>query len=271
VPEEPVTEEPVTQQPAGSPGEVAAGAREIVSDFGISVLASLDGGERPRPDDPRYDVARLVRRINSLIVGTPVEDAVLGSVAGELEAAVALLEKGAGPGRRPRVHPDAKGPPQDYFPTSPVIGFANPIAPPVEVVLAEGGLDGKVFFDYQYEGPPGCVHGGVIALVFDELLGAANISVNAPGMTGTLTIRYRKPTPILTDLRLEARFVSRDGRKIRTWGGMYDGDELTAEAEGIFIELPADRFFARMAKAADSVSRPPSGPGSHSPPEISKS
>jgi hypothetical protein len=29
---------------------------------------------------------------------------------------------------------------------------------------------------------------------------------------------------------------------------MYHGDELTAEAEGIFIELVADRFFAQMAK-----------------------
>jgi hypothetical protein len=67
-------------------------------------------------------------------------------------------------------------------------------------------------------------------------------------MTGTLTVRYRKPTPIRTDLRLVARYEGRDGRKIRTTGAMYHGDELTAEAEGIFIELVADRFFAQMAK-----------------------
>ena len=58
----------------------------------------------------------------------------------------------------------------------------------------------------QYEGPPGCVHGGVIALVFDELLGAANIAAGSPGMTGTLTIRYREPTPIRTEIRLESTF-----------------------------------------------------------------
>jgi acyl-coenzyme A thioesterase PaaI-like protein len=146
------------------------------------------------------------------------------------------------------VHPDPNGPAQDFFPTSPVIGFANPVAPPVEVETVEGGLNGRVFFDYQYEGPPGCVHGGIIALVFDELLGAANIASDSPGMTGTLTVRYRKPTPIRTDLRLIARFEGRDGRKIRTSGAMYHGDELTAEAEGIFIELVADRFFALISK-----------------------
>ncbi|MGO9342376.1 MAG: PaaI family thioesterase [Acidimicrobiales bacterium] len=218
-----------------------------VSDFGISGPPSGDDG-LPRDDDPRYELSGLVRRLNSLIVGAPLDDAAIGSATAKLEDVVAHLEGVAGQGRRPRVHPDPRGPAQDFFPTSPVIGFANPIAPPVEVEAVEGGLNGRVFFDYQYEGPPGCVHGGIIALVFDELLGAANIASNSPGMTGTLTVRYRKPTPIRTELRLEARFEGREGRKIRTTGAMYDGDELTAEAEGIFIELVADRFFAQMAR-----------------------
>jgi acyl-coenzyme A thioesterase PaaI-like protein len=242
--------QPEDKQPEDRGSDAEASGN--VSDFGISVPTSDDGWGRPRPDDPRYGLSKLLRRVNSLVVGAPVDDATLESATRQLEETVSVLESAAGPGRRPRVHPDTKGSPQDYFPTSPVIGFANPIAPPVELELTEDGLNGRVFFDYQYEGPPGCVHGGVIALVFDEMLGAVNISANSPGMTGTLTIRYRKPTPILTNLRLVARFMGRDGRKIRAWGGMYDGDVLTAEAEGIFIELVADRFFAKMAKLTDS-------------------
>ena len=38
------------------------------------------------------------------------------------------------------------------------------------------------------------------------VLGAAQTFSGAPGMTGTLTIRYRKPTPLHTDLRFEGRF-----------------------------------------------------------------
>ncbi len=53
-------------------------------------------------------------------------------------------------------------------------------------------------FDWAYEGPPTCVHGGVIAEVFDEVLGAANIVAGVRAMTGTLTVRYRKPTPLNT-------------------------------------------------------------------------
>ena len=230
-----------------------------VSDFGISVPVSNDDWG-PRTDDPRYDVSKLLRRVNALVVGSPIDDEALESAARQLEQTVEILESASGPGRRPRVHPDRKGSPQDYFPTSPVIGFANPIAPPVELELTDEGLMGRVFFDYQYEGPPGCVHGGIIALVFDELLGAVNIAANSPGMTGTLTIRYRKPTPILTELRLVARYLGREGRKIRASCEMYNGDELTAEAEGIFIELLADRFFAKMAKLTDSGSNPESSP-----------
>ena len=137
------------------------------------------------------------------------------------------------------------------------------------------GIDGgpseiraTAWFDYPYEGPPSCVHGGVIAATFDEILGAANMVSGNPGMTGTLTVRYRKPTPLRTDLRLEARFLERDGRKIRTWAGMYHGDVLTAEADGLFIEVmprqmlaiaernasgPDDGLLAAMRRGVDAM------------------
>ena len=35
-----------------------------------------------------------------------------------------------------------------------------------------------------YEGPPGYVHGGWVALTFDEILGMTNIASGHPGMTG---------------------------------------------------------------------------------------
>jgi acyl-coenzyme A thioesterase PaaI-like protein len=222
-----------------------------VSDQGVSGQMPQIGFGIARHDDPRYKVAGILRSINSLIVAAPMGDEALNAAADALEDVRINLESAAEPGRRPRVQPDPDGDAQDFFPTSPAIGLANPIASPVKVDKAPGGLRGRAWFDYQYEGPPGCVHGGVIALVFDELLGAANIAERSPGMTGTLTIRYRRPTPIRKDLTIVARFEGRDGRKIRAWGGIYDGEELTAEAEGIFIELSPDRFFSTLAKFAE--------------------
>lgn len=216
-----------------------------ISDFGISAGIPVRAGEAvrvPHAHDPRFELAAAVRRITSATVGAALDDADINKAAGSLVEIADRLEKKAGPRRRRRSQPNPAGHPQEFFPTSPVVGFANPVAPPVVVESAEGGLDGLAWFDYQYEGPPGCVHGGVIAMVFDEILGAANIAAGFPGMTGTLTIRYRKPTPLRSPLRVQARVEERQGRKTVTRGAIYHEDVLTAEAEGIFVQLVPERF-----------------------------
>jgi acyl-coenzyme A thioesterase PaaI-like protein len=227
-----------------------------VSDFGISAGGGVAGSGEARPraatHDARFDLADQLRRIASAMVALPIADDDITAATAAVKDVADELEAGAGPGRRLRAQPDPVGEPQEFFPASPVIGFANPVAPPVVVEAVDGELRGTANFDYQYEGPPTCVHGGVIAMVFDEMLGAANIVAGSPGMTGTLTITYRKPTPLRTPLRLEARFLNRDGRKIRTYGAIFNGDTLTAEAEGIFIELVPQRFLDFVTENSDS-------------------
>lgn len=227
-----------------------------VSDFGISGLPSDVEVEHPSPDDARFKVAGFIRRINSLVVGRPASDEALDTLAARLADVGSEFERSTGPGRRPRPQPDPSGPAQDFFTTSPAIGFANPVAPPVIIEKSDQGIEGRAWFDNQYEGPPGCVHGGILSLVFDDILGAVNIAANSPGMTGTLTVRYLRPTPIRSNLRIEARLKSREGRKIITWGGIYKGDELTAEAEGVFIQLGPERFLRNIAKYGNQEDPP---------------
>ena len=219
-------------------------------------MSGLAGGDplTSIPDD-HLDAARLrlaeaLRPLITLTVSGTPDDAALHAAAETVERLTADLVASAGTDRRVRQPPDASRPTVEYFPTSPVAGILNPVAPPLqlEVVDGEDGAPSEIravaWFDYPYEGPPNCVHGGVIAATFDEILGAAIMVSGNPGMTGTLTVRYRKPTPLRADLRLEARFLGRDGRKIRTWAGMYDGDVLTAEADGLFIEVRPRQMLA---------------------------
>ncbi len=203
----------------------------------------------PGDDSPRRRLAAALRPVITMTVAGLFEDEDVSEAAEALEAVSARMAGRAGPERLPRLQPDVSRPPQEFFPTSPVTGLANPLAPPVRVEVVDGvgpyrEILAEAWFDYPYEGPPTCVHGGVIAETFDELLGAANMVAGHPAMTGTLTVRYRKPTPLRTALRIEARCVSRAGRKVRTWAGMYHGDVMTAEAEGIFIEVAPARFLA---------------------------
>jgi len=137
-----------------------------------------------------------------------------------------------------------------FFDHSPLIGMANPMAPPIRLAVIGDRVEGHVSFGVPYEGPPGHVHGGFLAAAFDEVLGMAQSLTGNPGMTGTLTIRYRKPTPLLKDLVFGARVERVEGRKIITRGTVSSDGVVTAEAEGIFIAVGHERFMSMAAAIA---------------------
>jgi hypothetical protein len=144
------------------------------------------------------------------------------------------------------------GDPHAFFDNSPLMGMANPLAPPIVLRPHDGAIRGEGRFGSAYEGAPGCVHGGCLAAAFDELLGFAQSLTGRPGMTGTLTVRYRSPTPLHADIRFEGRVERVEGRKIYTVGQSFSGDTLTAEADAVFIRID----FARIAELYDSRRRP---------------
>lgn len=123
-----------------------------------------------------------------------------------------------------------------------VVGIRNPSAPPLVIRRVPEGPrtpDSYVTSDFYlgaaFEGPPGHVHGGVSAMLLDHVLGDA---VSAPGvyrLTGTISVRYRRLTP-LGRLHAEARITHTDGFKTYATGHIADADGITVEAEGVFIE-----------------------------------
>jgi acyl-coenzyme A thioesterase PaaI-like protein len=134
-----------------------------------------------------------------------------------------------------------------HFDWSPLLGSANPLAPPLRTSFEEGMVVGWARFGAAYEGPPGCVHGGYVAAAFDEILGLAQSLSGQVGMTANLTVRYRRPTPLHTDLRFEGRLEGVNGRKVTAAGVLLAGDEVTAEASGLFVTVTPERFAALAA------------------------
>ncbi len=227
-----------------------------------------------QPMSPRTRLAAALREMNEVAVAARADDVVLLRAAETVENLVAGVGPALREGRLARPQPDLSRGAHQLFPTSPVIGEMNPLSPPVviETVLVGDGevlpgsgvlplgedavpgggalseIRGRANFGFRYEGPPTCVHGGVIAETFDEVMGMANLAAARGGMTGTLTVRYRRPTPLLTDLVVVARCLGQEGRKIRAWAALYHGEVLTAEAEAVFIEFP-QAMFAAVAEA----------------------
>ena len=136
---------------------------------------------------------------------------------------------------------------------SPVVGMANPLAPPAELVVDHDTktVTGDFYFGAAYEGAPGCVHGGFVAALFDEALGMATIFSGQPGMTGWIKVSYRSPTPLETPLRISARMDDFTGRKIMTSAELMAGDTLVAEATGLLITIPNKKFSQLRNAAAE--------------------
>ena len=120
---------------------------------------------------------------------------------------------------------------------------------------------GRVTFSSAYEGPPGCVHGGYVAAAFDEVLGSTQSLAGRPGMTANLSVDYRSPTPLHTELRFESWVTDVSGRKTFTHGTLHAGDRLCAEADGLFVAIPFDRV-AELHRQRDAAFGPdPEPPG----------
>ena len=213
----------------------------------------------PRRQEGRR-LAAAMREVIDLLVSTTAGEAELASAADDLEALAATLRalptgqtylgfsEAANAGQE--LGGLQPGDPEWYafFDHSPFIGLANPLSPPVELEYAGDRVRGTVTFGSAYEGPPGCVHGGYVAAVFDELLGSTQSLSGDQGMTAHLGIDYRRPTPLHRPLTLEGWFERREGRKIYCRATIHAGDELTAEADGLFVAFDRAKFTALLAE-----------------------
>ena len=234
----------------------AVGTPPVDEEWVRRMRGALDAELTPR----RRELRRLgdaVRLVIERLVATDAPTEELTRAAGALEALATTFEPYP-QGRLYEGFAEAAnaGTDQAFFDHSPIMGLANPLAPPAILRHEDGMVVGTVRFGSAYEGPPGCVHGGYVAATFDELLGMTQSLSGNPGMTGTLTVRYRRPTPLHRDLRLEGELLGVEGRKIFTRGRCFAGDDLTAEADGIFVSVDLNRI-AQLYAARHEEKRPP--------------
>jgi len=116
----------------------------------------------------------------------------------------------------------------------------------VDRVLPDGArrLVARLACPESHEGGPGVAHGGWTAAAFDEVLGYMGPLNGALTVTGTLTVEFLRPVPILRDLEVRAWVDRVEGRR---W---FLEAEMTLAATGarlgraqaIFVERRPDHF-----------------------------
>ncbi|HEV7210695.1 MAG TPA: PaaI family thioesterase [Blastococcus sp.] len=142
---------------------------------------------------------------------------------------------------------------------SPVYGPGNPVAPPIVATQTDDGrAEGRLTVGKPHEGPPGLVHGGVVATVLDHVLARAVRAAGRGGLTATLTVTYRRPVRLGVPLLATAEIGTCDGRRTTARARLVEEDDpatTLAEADGLFVALRPHRaaeVFAPTGRAIDA-------------------
>lgn len=188
----------------------------------------------------RRDIAAALRDITDRLVRMDAPEEVLQGYARQLQV---LRDDMQGWPRRAQgpmlqrlmrgegTHQDAL----DIMDHEIMTGRASVMAPPLELWLEGDTVRGRATLGLPWQGPPGRVHGGVLALMMDILLAKTQDLVDGIGMTGTLKLRYQAGTPLKTPIDMEAHIREISGRKLIAEGRFSVNGETTVTAEGIWI------------------------------------
>ena len=185
-------------------------------------------GAEPLPQT--VTAARLLRRVTDLVLSVEDDDEEVERLIAQLSAAEKQLAERVPPSTAPRVGAAAASPGRIYLDHSRDIGAFNPGFPEYALAVDGDRASGTVTFPVVFEGPPGIVHGGFLAVLFDCAMQHHNCDVGVAGKTASLALRYRRPAPLLTELHFELERAV-DGHRIASTGQLTSGGELLCEAE----------------------------------------
>jgi len=142
-------------------------------------------------------------------------------------------------------------------------GIGHPVSPPLRLAEEpDGTLVGQATLGARLEGPPGMLHGGMIALLFDEMLGWAAARAHAHGMTAQLEVTYRRAVPLDAEIVIVARTTSTEGRKVWTEATLARADDpgtLLATARALFVRPREELSREYFSGLVDAAGRPAPG------------
>ncbi|MFC3495734.1 PaaI family thioesterase [Glycomyces rhizosphaerae] len=206
---------------------------------------NTDASELNRRREAVAALGSGLRRLTESAVRSTADPETLRRLADEAEKLAADLEAA---GRRPLgAIPELDDLRIGQRTFSPVTGAGHPSAPPVIVERNENCVRGRFTLGFAHEGPPRFSHGGVSAMILDELMGWAARTTGSPSMTVDLAFSYRGPVPLGVPLMAEAEVTEQDGRSIRVEGRITPEsrpEAVLVEASGRFVTPEPEQISA---------------------------
>ena len=184
-------------------------------------------GVEPLPQ--ALEVAPLLRRIAGLVQSLDHDEPAVAELVAQLQAAERQLSQLAPVDPTPRLGVDARDDQRPYVDHARHVGAYNPCFPEYEIAVEGPRARGTVAFPLAFEGPPGVVHGGVLATFFDCVVQHHNCDVGVAGKTTSLLVEYHRPVPLDVSLDFEIDRAT-DGRRITSRVRLARADDLLCSA-----------------------------------------
>ena len=192
----------------------------------------------------RQRLASATRALNEKLVSTDIDPELAAALTEKIEGLAAELSQAQQiTGLVDMVKRGQRGTIDDVMgELVSVGGRSHPCSPELRWQEASNRITGTVKFSQAFEGPPGHVHGGWVAGVLDHLMGMTHVRTGHPGMTGGLSVRYLKPTPLNQVIEVSAQATELDDKRTQVKAEMRFGATTTATAEAIFVRVDREKF-----------------------------
>jgi len=211
-------------------------------------------GELPLPQTAA--AAAAIRRLTASVLSLEHPHPAVAEILEQIAEWERELEPALPPDPRPRLSAysdtdtDTK---RLYLQHAFDVGRFNPCFPEYDFdVLETDTASGRVTFPVVFEGPPGLVHGGFLGVFFDCVIQHQSCAAGMAGKTRSLTVTYRRPTPLDTELRFDIARSQDDRGLTSTARLLLDGEVLcTGQAATVALppdKLTANRFARRRAR-----------------------
>lgn len=138
-----------------------------------------------------------------------------------------------------------------------ICGMENPFGLKAPFyVLADGSVASVFSFKSIHQSYPDRTHGGMVSALLDELMGRALWVVEPEmfGVTTTLNITYRKPTPLDTPVKARAYLTFNSTRGMTAKGQIFDmNDNLLVEGNAKYFKVPFKKMFGENANMHEEM------------------
>ena len=201
-------------------------------------------------------LAPLLREVAGLALALEAADPGVDALIGQLADVVDALRDRVPGNLAPRMGDATDG--RVYLDHARDIGAYNPCFPEYAITVTGDQATGTARFPLPFEGPPGIVHGGVLALFFDAVVQHHNCDLGIVGKTTGLQVDYRRPAPLLRPLDFEVTRTT-TGNRSTSRARLFSRD-ATSGGDTVYCAATVEAVIgdpARLAALSPRRDQPP--------------